>query len=89
MFEDLCGEDNIQFFAGHVDDATADGAQYEIENDGKQKSNRESDEGGNCAVGDYTVVNVHDEQRRCQRQHVHNKGCDSDVRVVWPKALNR
>src|SRR5205823_5480393 len=88
VLEDIGGEYDIQFLSGHVDDPAADRAQHEIEDDRNHKADRQGDERGRRAVGNDAIVNVHDEQGRGERQDVHEKSRQCNVRVVRPEAAD-
>ncbi len=85
MFEDLGGQHHVDLLAGHIDDARAHLAQHEVEDDGDDHADAERDQRGDRAVRNNAVVDVHDEDRRGERQDVDDQRRDRDVAVIFPE----
>ncbi len=88
MLEDVGCEHDIDLLAGEIDDPAAHHADDEVEDDGEAQTDGEGDEGRDRAVRDDTIVNVHREQRRGEREHVDEQCRQRDVAVVRSKAAD-
>ncbi len=85
MFENVGGQYDVDLSSRHVDDVAPHQAKRKIKDNCEQQPDRQGDEGGHGAVGDDAVVDVHDEQRRRQGEHVHDECRDGDVTVICPE----
>ncbi len=88
VLEDVRRQDDIELLAGHVDDPAADHAQHEIEDNGDAHADRQGDERGNCAVRHDAIIDVHNEKRARQCQHVHDQRGGRDMAVIRPEAAD-
>ncbi len=86
MLVDIRRQHHVDLLAGQVDDPAAYDADDEVEQDREPKSDAECDEGWNRTIGDDAIIDVHREQRRGERQQVHQKSRKRDVAVVRPEA---
>ena len=85
VFENVGRQHDVELLAGHIDDPAADHAQDKIEYDGDAHSDGERDQRRDRAIWHDAVVDVHDEKRARQRQHVHDQGGGRNVAVIRPE----
>jgi hypothetical protein len=89
VFKDAAGQNNVGAPAGRIDEPAAQQAQQDIEQDRQPDAQGQHPQRCHRLVGQHAIVHIHDEQRRCQRQHVDEAGGYDDLGIGRPQEPNR